>query len=27
VRKIRKDPSLDPKVYPGDQLEVPQSMW
>ena len=27
VRKIRKDPALDPKVYPGDQLEVPQSFW
>ena len=26
-RKIRKDPSLDIKVYPGDQIEVPQSMW
>ena len=27
VRKIRKDPALDPKVYPGDQIEVPQSFW
>lgn len=27
VRKIRKDPSTDPKVYPGDQIEVAQSIW
>lgn len=27
TRKIRKDPSLDPRVYPGDQVEVPQSLW
>jgi polysaccharide export outer membrane protein len=27
VRKIRKDPKLDQKVFPGDQLEVPQSFW
>jgi len=26
-RKIRKDPSLDLKVFPGDQIEVPQSPW
>jgi polysaccharide export outer membrane protein len=24
-RKLRKDPSLDPKIGPGDQIEVPQS--
>lgn len=27
AKKIRKDPALDPKVYPGDQIEVPQSIW
>lgn len=27
TRKIRKDPSTDPKVYPGDQVEVPQSWY
>ncbi|MEI6350601.1 MAG: polysaccharide biosynthesis/export family protein [Verrucomicrobiota bacterium] len=27
TRKFRKDPSLDPKVAPGDQIEVPQSIW
>lgn len=27
TRKIRKDPSLDPKVFPGDQVEVPQSWY
>jgi polysaccharide export outer membrane protein len=27
AKKIRKDPTLDLKVYPGDQLEVPQSIW
>jgi len=27
IRKLRKDPSLDIKVFPGDQIEVPQSMW
>ena len=27
AKKIRKDPSLDPKVYPGDQIEVEQSIW
>ena len=27
AKKIRKDPKLDPKVYPGDQIEVPQSIW
>lgn len=26
-RKIRKDPSTDPKVFPGDQIEVPQSWY
>ena len=27
AKKIRKDPTLDIKVYPGDQIEVPQSIW
>lgn len=27
TRKIRKDPSQDLKVLPGDQIEVPQSFW
>jgi polysaccharide export outer membrane protein len=27
TRKFRKDPSLDPKVFPGDQIEVPQSWF
>lgn len=27
TRKIFKDPTLDPKVFPGDQIEVPQSLW
>lgn len=27
TRKIRKDPSIDPKVFPGDQVEVPQSWY
>jgi protein involved in polysaccharide export with SLBB domain len=27
IRKIRKDPSLDPKISPGDQIEVSQSWW
>jgi len=27
AKKIRKDPMLDLKVYPGDQIEVPQSLW
>jgi len=27
TRKFRKDPALDPKVYPGDQIEVPQSWY
>lgn len=27
TRKFRKDPSLDPKVFPGDQIEVPQSLF
>lgn len=25
--KALKDPSQDPPVYPGDQIEVPRSMW
>jgi len=27
TRKIRKDPTLDVKVFPGDQIEVPQSWY
>ncbi|MEA3187227.1 MAG: polysaccharide biosynthesis/export protein VpsN [Chthoniobacter sp.] len=27
LKKIRKDPSQDPKALPGDQIEVPQSIW
>ncbi len=27
TRKLRKDPSLDSKIYPGDQIEVAQSLW
>ena len=27
TRKIRKDPSLDSKIFPGDQIEVEQSIW
>ena len=27
AKKIRKEPTLDLKVYPGDQIEVPQSIW
>jgi len=27
VRQIRKDPSLDVKVQPGDRIEVPQSFF
>lgn len=27
VRKIRKDPGLDPRLQPGDQIQVPQGMF
>lgn len=27
LRKIKKDPSTDPKILPGDQIEVGQSMF
>ena len=27
VRQIRKDPTLDSKIFPGDQIEVAQSLW
>jgi len=27
VRKIRKEPGLDPKLQPGDRVEVPQSFF
>jgi protein involved in polysaccharide export with SLBB domain len=27
VRKLRKDPTLDSKIFPGDQIEVEQSIW
>jgi polysaccharide export outer membrane protein len=27
LKKLRKDPSQDPKMLPGDQIEVPQSWY
>ena len=27
LKRIRKDPSQDPQVLPGDQIEVPQSLF
>jgi len=27
VRQVRKDPGLDPKLQPGDKIEVPQSFF
>lgn len=27
VRQFRRDPSLDPKLQPGDRIEVPQSFF
>lgn len=27
VREVRKDPSRDVKLKPGDKIEVPQSFW
>ena len=27
VTEIRKDPSKDPRLKPGDSIEVPQSFW
>ena len=27
IREVRKDPSLDPVLRPGDQIEVPQGFW
>lgn len=27
ARKLRKDPKLDPKVSPGDKIDVPASIW
>lgn len=27
ARKIRRDPSTDPRIAPGDQIEVSQSWW
>jgi protein involved in polysaccharide export with SLBB domain len=27
VRQFRRDPSLDPKLQPGDRIEVPQSLF
>lgn len=27
AKEIRKNPALDPKVLPGDQIHVPQSFW
>jgi protein involved in polysaccharide export with SLBB domain len=27
VRQFRRDPSIDPKLQPGDRIEVPQSLF
>lgn len=27
LKQIRKEPGTDPKIVPGDQIEVPQSLW
>ena len=27
IKAVRKDPSLDVPLLPGDQIEVPQSFW
>lgn len=27
LKQLRKDPTNDPKIVPGDQIEVPQSLW
>jgi len=27
IKKVRKDPSLDIELQPGDKIEVPQSFW
>jgi protein involved in polysaccharide export with SLBB domain len=27
AKAIRKDPGTDPKLLPGDQIQVPQSFW
>jgi protein involved in polysaccharide export with SLBB domain len=27
IRQFRRDPSLDPKLQPGDRVEVPQSFF
>jgi len=27
VKEVRRDPSKDPKLRPGDKVEVPQSFW
>lgn len=27
IKKVRKDPSKDVKLQPGDKIEVPQSFW
>lgn len=27
VKQVRRDPTLDVKLRPGDQIEVPQSWW
>ncbi len=27
VRQFRRDPGLDPKLQPGDKIEVPQSFF
>ncbi len=27
LKQLKKDPSQDPAILPGDQIEVPQSLW
>jgi len=27
MREVRKDPLMDPRLKPGDKIEVPQSFW
>ena len=27
IKEIRKDPSKDPRLKPGDTIEVPKSFW
>jgi hypothetical protein len=27
IKEVRKDPAKDPRLKPGDTVEVPQSFW